>query len=407
MFEQFGFETILDRMMSNVSDSLDKREGSVIYDALAPAALELANYYAALDMVMREVFADTASYHFLIKRAAERCIYPKEETPAICRMEVMPADTKITIGDRFNLNDLNYTVTAAMDDKPGSYQITCETAGVAGNQQLGLLLPIETENELNQMERAELTEVLVPGEDEEDVETFRERYFASFHNQAYGGNKADYIEKVNDMPGVGGCKVFRAWHGGYKPSGMIPSDVVARWFESLTEEDFGPVVYGWLQAVYNAAAEKLLTVGGTVKVYIISSEFKAPTETLIKNVQDTLDPTVSAGEGDGAAPIGHVVNVIGVKEFPINIGLSIEYQEGYSFAALREPIENAIDEYLAKLRQSWAKGASLIVRISQIEYRLLEIDGIFDLRDTTLNGQEKNIIIDFESIPVRGEIIAR
>lgn len=407
MFEQFDFETILDRMMSNVSDSLDKREGSVIYDASAPAALELSNYYASLDMVMREVFADTASYHFLIKRAAERHIYPKEETSAICRMEVMPADTQITVGDRFNLNDLNYTVSAAMDDKPGSYQITCETAGIAGNQQLGLLLPIETENELNQMERAELTEVLVPGEDEEDVEAFRERYFASFHNQAYGGNKADYIEKVNNIPGVGGCKVFRAWLGGYKPSDMIPPDAAIRWFESLKEENFEPIVYGWLKTVYSVASEKLLTVGGTVKVYIISSEFKAPTETLIKNVQDTLDPAVSAGEGDGVAPLGHIVNVIGVKEVPINICLNLEYQDGYSFAELNESIGKAIEEYLAKLRQSWAKGNSIIVRISQIEYRLLEIDGIFDLRDTTLNGQEENIVIDFDSIPVRGEIIAK
>lgn len=406
MFEQYDFDTILDRMMSNVSDSLDKREGSVIYDALAPAALELANFYSALDMVMDEVFADTASYYYLVKRAAERHIYPKEETPAICRMEVVPADTKIAIGDRFNLNDLNYIVTAVMDDKLGSYQITCETAGIAGNQQLGTLLPIETENELNRMEYAAIIEILVPGEDEEDVETFRERYFASFHNQAYGGNKADYLEKVNNIPGVGGCKVMRAWLGGYNPSGMIPTDTIRDWFESLTEDAFGSVVYGWLSAIYHAASDKLLTVGGTVKVYIISSEFKAPSATLVRNVQDTLDPEISAGEGDGVAPIGHVVNVIGVKEVPVNIGLDIEYKEGYSFLVLKEQIENAIEEYFSKLRQSWASGDSIIVRISQIEYRLLELDGIFDLKNTTLNDQEENIIINGESIPVRGEIIA-
>lgn len=406
MFEQYDFDTILDRMMSNVSDSLDKREGSVIYDALAPAALELANFYSALDMVMNEVFADTASYHYLIKRAAERHIYPREETPAICRMEVMPEDTKISVGDRFNLNDLNYMVTAVMDDKPGSWQLTCETAGIAGNQQMGTLLPVETENELNRMEYAAITEILVPGEDEEDVEAFRERYFASFHNQAYGGNKADYLEKVNAIPGVGGCKVKRAWAGGYKPSGFIPTDVIRNWFESLTEDSFGPAVYGWLSAVYHAAADKLLTVGGTVKVHIISSEFKAPSATLVKNVQDALDPTVSSGEGDGLAPIGHVVNVAGVKEVPIHVGLNIEYKEGYSFAVLKEPIENAIEEYFSRLRQAWASNDSMIVRISQIEYRLLELDGIFDLKDTTLNGQELNIVIDRESIPVRGEIIA-
>lgn len=406
MFEQFNFDTILCRMMSNVSDDLDKREGSVIYDALAPAALELANYYSALDMVMNEVFADTASYHFLVRRAAERNVYPREETPAICRMDVVPADVEITVGDRFNLNDLNYTVTAVMDDRGGSYQVTCETSGISGNQQMGTLLPIETENELNRMESAAITEILVPGEDEEDVEIFRERYFASFHNQAYGGNKADYMEKVNDIPGVGGCKVMRAWLGGYKPSGMIPSDAVRKWFESLTADETGPDVYGWLSAIYHAAEEKLLTVGGTVKVYIISSEFKAPTATLVKNVQDTLDPATSAGEGDGVAPIGHVVNVISVKEFPVHIGLNIEYSEGYSFAVLKEEIENAVEEYFSTLRRSWASGSSLIVRISQIEYRLLELEGIFDLKDTTLNGRKENIVIGTENIPVRGDIVA-
>ncbi len=141
-------------------------------------------------------------------------------------------------------------------------------------------------------------------------------------------------------------------------------------------------------------------------MHIISSEFKAPSATLVKNVQDTLDPTVSAGEGDGLAPIGHVVNVDGVKEVPIHVGLNIEYKEGYSFAVLKEAIENAIEDYFSRLRQSWASNDSTIVRISQIEYRLLELDGIFDLKDTTLNGQEVNIIIDRESIPVRGEIIA-
>lgn len=119
---------------------------------------------------MNEVFADSASYYYLIKRAAERGIYPKEETYAICKMEVLPVDTPISIGDRFNLNTLNYTVTSIIDT--GTYQLTCETAGIVGNQQLGNLLPIETENDINDMQSASLSEILIPGEDEEDVETF-------------------------------------------------------------------------------------------------------------------------------------------------------------------------------------------------------------------------------------------
>ena len=36
MYESQTTETILRRMLDKVPDSLDKREGSIIYDALAP-----------------------------------------------------------------------------------------------------------------------------------------------------------------------------------------------------------------------------------------------------------------------------------------------------------------------------------------------------------------------------------
>lgn len=160
MFENKDFDSIMEEMLSQVSDKLDKREGSVIYDAIAPMAMELAQAYIDMDMIVNEVYADTASYYYLIKRAAENGIYPKEETNAICKMVVKPSDTDISIGDRFNLGDLNYEVTSVMDKATGEYQVTCETAGIVGNQQLGTLLTIETKNDLNDMESAELTEVL-------------------------------------------------------------------------------------------------------------------------------------------------------------------------------------------------------------------------------------------------------
>lgn len=170
MFENYDFEYLINNMLSKVSDSLDKREGSVIYDALAPIAAELANFYVTLDIVMNEIFADTASYYYLIKRAAERGLYPEEETNAILKMVVTPSYTNIHTGDRFNLDTLNYEVVDVIDAEQGAYKVVCETAGIIGNQQLGTLLPIEY---IDGLESAELTEVLIPGEDEEDVETFR------------------------------------------------------------------------------------------------------------------------------------------------------------------------------------------------------------------------------------------
>lgn len=406
MFEEYDFDTLMDKMLSNVSDDFDKREGSVIYDAIAPAALELSNFYISLDMILDEGFADTASYYYLIKRAAERGIYPKEETYAVAKMAVTPSNTQISINDRFNLGDLNYTVTSIIDANAGTYQLTCETAGIIGNQQLGELLPIETENELNDMESAKITEILIPGEDEEDVETFRERYFASFDNEAFGGNKADYVEKVNNIDGIGGCKPIRAWSGGYNPSKMIPTDEVKTWFESQSKDTLGENIYNWLSTIYNASINKLLTVGGTVKLVIINSEFRKPSATLVQTVQEEIDPTNTTGEGDGVAPIGHVVNVVGVEEIPINITLlEVEYETGYSFDTLKDAIETTIDSYLLDLRQAWASNDNLIVRTSQLEAQLLLMSGIVDIQGILLNGQEGNITLDNDSIPLRGDVI--
>lgn len=406
MFEEYDFDTLMDKMLSNVDDKLDKREGSIIYDAIAPVALELSNFYLNLDMVLDEVFAESASYYYLTKRAAERGLLPKEETNATLMMKVEPAETQISIGDRFNLDELNYTVVSIIDGNAGTYQVQCETAGVIGNQQLGTLIPIETENELNNMESATLEEVLIPGEDEEDVETFRERYFASFNNEAFGGNKTDYIEKVNSIDGIGGCKPIRAWSGGYNPAKMMPTDEVKVWFEKQSKDALGETVYNWLSAIYNASINKLLTVGGTVKLVIINSEFRKPSSTLINKVQEEIDPTDTAGEGDGIAPIGHVVNVVGVKEEPINITLSsVEYETGYSFDKLKEAIETTIDNYLLDLRQTWASNTNLIVRTSQMEAQLLLIDGVLDMKAVLLNDQGENVTLDSDSIPVRGEVV--
>ena len=406
MFEELDFEELSQRMLSNVDDKFDKREGSIIYDATAPAALELANFYITLDMVMNEVFAESASYYYLIKRASERGLLPKEETNTILQMNVVPVETSISLGDRFNLGELNYTVTSIIDANAGIYQVECETAGTIGNQQLGELLPVETENELNNMESATLTEVLIPGEDEEDAETFRERYYASFNNKAFGGNKTDYVNKVNEISGVGGCKPVRAWVNGYNPASMIPNTAVQAWFEQQSAETLGANVYDWLSTIYNAAMEKLLTVGGTVKITIINSDWKKPSTTLIHNVQEALDPINTTGEGDGIAPIGHIVNVVGVTEQRINVALSLEFESGYTFETMKESIEAIIDSYFLDLRQAWASNDNLIIRTSQIESQLLGLTGIVDINMVQLNGEEGNVVLNSDSIPVRGDVSA-
>ena len=141
MYENVTYEDILQRMLDRVPDSMDKREGSIIYDALAPAAVELQLMYIEFDIILQETFADTAPREYLIRRAAERGIIPIAATHAILKGEFTPSTLNIPIGARFSCGTLNYAVTEKISD--GAYKLECETEGETGNAQFGQMIPID------------------------------------------------------------------------------------------------------------------------------------------------------------------------------------------------------------------------------------------------------------------------
>lgn len=397
MFEDLSYEELLNRMLGRVPDRFDKREGSVIWDTLSPTAIELKNLYIALDSIIQEAYGDTATRKFLILRCHERGIVPYGATHAILKGKFVPENLDV-MGKRFNIGQMNYIVTEKISD--GIYRVQCETEGEVGNRYLGTMTPIEY---VSGLEAAELTEVLIPGEDEEGTEELRKRYFSSFEESAFGGNVKDYLEKTNAIAGVGCTKVTRVWNGDIRPAWMIPSDEIKNWYESTVESLAGEVKT-WLQAVYLAAKEKKLTTGGTVLLTILNSEFDIPSKELIETVQKVIDPEEYAGEGYGAAPIGHVVQVKGAEGVPIAVKTKVTFDSGYHWTNLEGQIEKAIVNYFAELRHEWAGTSALVIRISQIETRILGIRGIVDVENTLLNGSGENCVLGPYEVPVFGGV---
>ena len=353
MFEDMTYEYILQRMLNKIPSSMDKREGSIIYDALAPAAVELAQLYMDLDLTLNETFADTASRQHLIMRAAERGIEPYRATYAVGKGEF---DVSVPIGAKFSIDAYNWIVSEITDEENHIYKMNCETAGDEPNGYTGALIPVDY---IKGLTRAELIEILIPGENEEPTEDFRKRYFDSLNSQAFGGNIQDYKKKVKAIEGIGGVKVYPVWNG-----------------------------------------------GGTVRLVIINSEFKAPSSELIAQTQTAIDPVLNKGEGLGIAPIGHIVTVQGVTETTINITTNITYADGWSYEDVKTYIEEAIDAYFNELNASWENSGGLIVRISQIESRLLDAEGVVDIGGTALNGAENNLALGVDSIAKRGTVNA-
>lgn len=355
MYEHMTYDFILQRMLSRVPDTIDKREGSVIYDACGPAAAELAQMYIELDINYNLSFVDTASGEYLSRRTAEFGVNRAGATPAERKglfYNSANALIDVPLGSRYSIGDLTFVAKEKIST--GTYKMSCETPGTVGNEQFGALLPIDYVANLS---RAVLAEVLVPGEDEEPDDELRQRFYAAVNEPAFGGNVADYKQRINAIPGVGATKVYPVWKG-----------------------------------------------GGTVKCTIIAADWEPPSTTLVDEVQTIMDPTVNSGQGIGQAPIDHQVTIFGVTGVTINVETTLTLAAGITPGQVQTDVEAAITSYLLELRRDWANQQQLIVRTAQIDARILTVTGIEDVASTTLNGSTANLTLEADEVPQPGTV---
>lgn len=398
MYEDMTYDLLLQRMLDRVPEEYDKRESSLIWDTHSATANELQILYIELKTLIENSYGDTASREFLTLLAKDRGLSPYAASKAVLQGEFTPTNIDVT-GKRFNIGDINYVVLNQI--QPGQYEVQCETAGVIGNQYLGNMIPMDY---IDGLQTAQLTKTLIPGEDDEDTEVFRQRYFDSFNERSFAGNRAAYLETVRKIDGVGDVKVTRVWNGEIHPADMIPSAKVTTWFNSVVD-GLDAEVAAWLSAVYMASYEKKLTVGGTVLVTVVNSlDFGEATDVLLNRIQTELDPVENAGEGCGLAPIGHLVNVKSALSVAINIKTNLTFEEGYGWDDLKPVIRDAVNGYFLELRKGWAERSSIIVRVSQIDSRILAVDGVADIADTHLNGVPVNVSLGQYEIPVLGGV---
>lgn len=350
-YEEQVFANILDRLLARVIyeyPDIDTREGSFIYHALAPAALELEALYQELNVFYNETFAGTASREGLIQRASEIGLSVKDASYAEFKGKF---NVDVPLGTRFNNAYYNYAVTEKIGtevEEDVTYYtavVTCETAGSAPNKILGDIIPIDYVANIN---HAELVECLIEGEDEEDTETLRLRYFKKVNGETTDGNVAQYEWWCENYDGIGAYKVIPLWNG-----------------------------------------------ANTVKVSILSSSNTPASETLINEFQNYLDPG-STGMGDGEAPIGSIVTVTTATPFPISVSFNAKLVEGYVYSdSLTSQIEEAISEYLSSI--SYKKNN---INYLMIGATIMNCEFIDSISNLLVNGTTSDIYIGDESVAV-------
>lgn len=354
MYEDKTYSALLQDVLNEVSAGVQTGEGYLVYNALSALAYELEKVYIQMNYIMNQNHADTADLEELVEIAKDRGIYQKKATHAYVEIK---GNTVIPIGTRFSLKSFNYKIVEAINEVAYTYKAMCEETGTGPNNLTGELIVIDY---VDGLEKAEITEVLINGEEDESRDALYARYLASFTSESFGGNIAQYKQYVNAIAGVGGCKVQPVWNG-----------------------------------------------AGTVKVVAISSEHGACSEYLVQQIQTAACPT--QGSGYGFAPIDHDVTVVSVDAVKVNVTAKLSYMSGYSWSSLKDTVTAKISEYLKSLAAVWADGdqsTKTTVYVAKLQAAVLDVPGVVDITDTQLNGATGNLILDWDQIPVVGEVSA-
>jgi len=204
VFEEMTYESILEDMLSRVTSDVDKREGSIIYDALAPCAYQLAQNYFNLSNFIDLVSGDTAVGEYLDRVVADYGITRKPATKAVRKIITTGP---VQIGTRWGLAGTVYVITNYISDN--TYQAECEQTGETGNLYSGTLENIDNVSGI----QATIGEIITAGEEEETDENLRARFYAQVQSSGTSGNVNDYRNWALEVPGVGGAKVYPLWNG--------------------------------------------------------------------------------------------------------------------------------------------------------------------------------------------------
>ena len=260
MFENMTYENILNNMLSRVTNDVDKREGSIIYDAIAPCAFKLAETYFLLGNYIDLMFIDTAVGEYLDRACLSYGIERKEGVKAI-RKITLEKEQNLDIGIRFALGDTSYSVIEKISST--EYKVECEQIGDVGNTLSGKLDNID-----NIDNTAILGDVLLKGEEVESDDDLRQRLFFKIQTPSTSGNVYDYKKWALEVAGVGNVKVVPLWAG----NGTVKVIIVNSENEVDTELEKTVAAYKEKKRPIGASVTiagpeiKNLTIKATVKI---------------------------------------------------------------------------------------------------------------------------------------------
>jgi uncharacterized phage protein gp47/JayE len=342
------FDETLGRMLSGVPDDMDKRSSSVIYNSLAPAAMEIAGVRSELEINQEQSFFMTANGENLDRCGENLGVSRLRATHAIRNGETRSAAGDLfnaPIGSRFAVPDTNNEITFVLAEyiEVGACLLRCEQAGSIGNEHQGELLPLQIVNGLGGVS---ITSVYFSGSDQEPDEAYRLRIRNRLKEKPFAGNIAAYRQIMQETANARQTKVFPAWQG-----------------------------------------------GGTVLISALDANNAPFTPAYLADIKNLIDPAEYSGEGVGIAPIGHSVTIVSPTFFDLTVSANLTL-DGVTTEQINPAVIAAINLYLQRVTAGWESADSLTIFVSNIVSAIVAVERVVDVTGVLLNGQAGNIVLE-------------
>ena len=340
------FNSILQRMLDNVPTTVDQRTGSIIYDALAPSAGEMAQAYIQLEIWKMQTYLLDAVGDDLDKIGEQYGLPRLQATQAYRLGEFTDTNdnlVNIPINSRFSVPESSSTITYYVKEyqSTGKPILICEQTGTTGNDYTGDILPLFS---IDNLKTATITGTLQPAQDRENDDTYRARIIARINQKGFGGNIQDYKELFADeISGTSEPKVYPTWAG-----------------------------------------------GGTVKISVLDSEYNPITNEFKQQIKEYIDPEEYTGQGVGTAPIGHKVTIDTPEKDIVNISADVTLED-VNTGQIQSSVDEYLEAYFLETRKTWVDYDTIRIFVSQVIANMLKVKGMQNVTNVKLNGQSEDL----------------
>lgn len=377
-------------MLKNIKNTVDKTENSIVHDALSPAAIEFQNAYVELDYVARKIDVENLEGEELETFVKQRTNTERKLATKASEIVTIDGseDSIVREGDLVCTEDITFIIQETKQiGESGKVEVLveCEIEGSTGNVPAHTIVNFPVS--LQGINSVTNKEAVTNGYDDETDNELRARYYERIRRPITSANKYHYLSWVKEVVGVGDAKVISRWNSELTSSlvkGMLDSILQNN---KYTDEEVDDIV------------DEAMRHALSVKVIIIDSNKQTASEDLVNEVQEYIDPG-TRGLGEGQAPIGAFCTVVSASEKPINIDVNITKDLNYSIEQIKTDIGEEVVAYLKTV--AFRKN---LVSYAHIGALILDVEGVLDYTNLTVNLDNENILVGDEEVAILGEVV--